>query len=110
MARILITSLAFCLLLLSTGKSFAIGDTPRSDGGHDVMSMQPCDMAMAETCIDMDSGTGLFSHFHCHLNVTCLITDYSSISLAALPSPNYKYRFSSKVHIQALSTKPPQST
>lgn len=108
MVRILITSLAFCLLLLSVGKSYASVDTPASHGGHDVMSMHACDMAMAG---DADSASaGVFSHFQCHLNMTSLITVYAAIGLTVLPSPDYQYQFSSKVHIQALSTKPPQST
>jgi len=106
MARILITSLALCLLLLSAGKSYASAGVPVSNGSHDVVSMQTCNAAMAEGCDDMD-GAGFFSHFHCHLNMTSLITDYSSIGLMGLPSPNYNYQFSINVHIQALSTKPP---
>ena len=108
MARILITSLAFFLLLLSVGKSYASIDTPVSNGGHDVMHMHACGIAMAG---DADSaGADLFSHFQCHLNMTSLITVYAAIGLTAMPSPNYQYHFSSKVHIQALSTKPPQLT
>jgi|TARA_B110000091_G_C13561963_1_gene368928 hypothetical protein len=108
MARILITSLAFCLLLLSVGKSYASIDTPVSNGGHDVMHMHACGIAMAG---DADSaGADLFSHFQCHLNMTSLITVYVAIGLTAMPPPNYQYHFSSKVHIQALSTKPPQLT
>ena len=106
MARILITSLAFCLLLLSVGKSYASVDTPVSNGGHDVMCMHVCDRVMAG---DADSAS-VFSHFQCHLNMTSLITVYAAIGLKTLPSPNYQYHFSSKVHIQALSTKPPQLT
>jgi hypothetical protein len=114
MTRILITSLALCLLLLSAGKSYASANSaslgaPASTGGHDVMSMQVCNTGMEEACDDMHGGSaGLFSHFHCHLNMTSLVTGYSSIGLTGLPSPNYNYQFSSKVHIQALSTKPPQ--
>jgi len=108
MARILITSLALCLLLLSAGKSYASAGVPVSNGSHDVVSMQTCNVAMAEGCDDIDSGgAGLFSHFQCHLNMTSLIADYSSMGLMGLPSPNYKYQFSINVHIQTLSTKPP---
>ena len=81
---------------------------PVSSGNHDVMSMQTCNVPMAEACDDVGSGgAGLFSHFHCQLNMTSLITDYSSVGLIDLPAPDYKYQFSSNVHIQTLSTKPP---
>jgi hypothetical protein len=107
MARILITSLALCLLLLSAGKSYASAGVPESNGSHDVVSMQTCSVAMEKGCDDMDSGgAGMFSHFQCHLNMTSLIADYS-MGLMGSPSPNYVYQFSINVHIQALSTKPP---
>jgi hypothetical protein len=111
MARILITSLALCFLLLSAGKSYANANlgAPASNGDHDVVNMQECNMTLAEACDDADCGSaGLFSHFNCHLNMASLVTSYSSIGLTGLPSPNYNYQFSSKVHIQALFTKPPQ--
>jgi len=113
MARIFITSLALCLLLLSAGKSYANANSvnlgaPVSAGVHDVTSMHGGNMDMGEACDDMDgSSAGVFSHFHCHLNMTSLISGYASIGLTGLPSPNYNYHFSSKVHIQTLSTKPP---
>ena len=103
MARILITSLALCLLLLSAGKSYASAGVPASSGSHDVVSMQACNVA--EACVDMDKD--LFSHFQCHLNMASLITYYSSTGLIGLPSPDYKYQFSINVHIQTVSTKPP---
>ena len=103
MARIFITSLAICLLLLSAGKSYASAGVPASNGSHDVVSMQECNVA--EVCVDMESG--LFSHFQCHLNMASLITYYSSTGLIGLPSPDYKYQFSINVHIQTVSTKPP---
>ena len=109
MVRILVTSLAFCLLILSAGKGYAVTDIPVSHGDQEVMSVQACNMSMAATCGDMDSGGELFSHFNCHLNMTSLISGYSTVGLMGLPSPNYKYQFSSKEHIQALATKPPQS-
>jgi hypothetical protein len=111
MARILITSLALCFLLLSAGKSYANAnlDAPASNSDHHVVNMQVCNMTLAETCEDAEGGSaGLFSHFNCHLNMSSLVTGYYSIGLTDLPSPNYNYQFSSKVHIQALSTKPPQ--
>jgi hypothetical protein len=108
MARFLITSLALCLLFLSAGKSYASAELPLVNGNHDVMSTHTSNETMAQGCDDIGSGgADLFSHFNCHLNMTSLITNYSSIGLMDLPSPNYIYQFSSNVHIQALSTKPP---
>ena len=109
MTRTLITTLAFCLLIISAGKGYANIETPLFNGFSDAMSTHVSDMKMVETCDHMDSsGAGFFSHFHCHLNMTSLVTQYSSIGLMELPVPNYQYHFSSKVHIQTLSTKPPQ--
>ncbi|MBT4997380.1 MAG: hypothetical protein HOH40_10205 [Oceanospirillaceae bacterium] len=111
MNRTLITTLAFCLLIISAGKGYANIDMPLFNGVSDVMSTHVSDMKMAESCDHMDSsGGGVFSHFHCHLNITSLVTQDASIGLMELPVPNYQYHFSSKVHIPTLSTKPPQFT
>ena len=111
MTRTLITTLAFCLLIISAGKGYANIDTPLFNGVSDVMSTHVSDMKMAESCDHMDSsGAGFFSHLHCHLNMTSLVTQDASIGLMELPVPNYQYHFSSKVHIPTLSTKPPQFT
>jgi len=110
MIRILIASLALCLLLLSAGKSYAHADALAFSGAHDMSAMHTCTAAMADLCDDMDTSDGLFSHFNCHLNITALVSGYSSIGLMGLSSPSYRYHFSSKVHIQALVAKPPQLT
>ena len=110
MARFLITSLALCLLFLSAGKSYASAELPLVNGNHDVMSTQHVMRLWHKAVMIWVVDGGFFSHFHCHLNMTSLITDLFSIGLVDLPSPNYIYQFSSNVHIQALSTKPPQFT
>jgi len=110
MARVFITSLALCLLLLSAGKSYAHADALASNASHDMSAMHTCTVAMADLCDDMDTSDGLFSHFNCHLNITALVSGYSSIGLMRPSSPSYRYHFSSKVHIQTLVAKPPQLT
>ncbi|HIG37516.1 MAG TPA: hypothetical protein EYQ12_08515 [Oceanospirillaceae bacterium] len=108
MARIFITSLALCLLLLSAGKSYAGANIPDHHNSHAMMDVQTCHMQMEQTCEGMDAGGDFFSHFQCHLNMISMISGYSAIGLTGLPAPNFDYRFISKVHIQALTTKPPK--
>ena len=109
MNRMLITLLAVCLLLISVGKSYANADISLPHLGDNVVSTHGCHLDMTEACDTMhNSCAGFFSHFHCHLSMTSLITHYSSIRLMGLSAPNYHYHFSSKVYIQALSAKPPQ--
>jgi hypothetical protein len=37
-----------------------------------------------------------------------LVSGYADIGLAVLPTPHFDYRFISKIHIQALTTKSPK--
>ncbi len=100
MNRFLITSLAGCLLLISVGKSYANADTSVLHVSNDLVSAHVCDFKMTEACNSMHtSSASFFSHFHCHLNLTSLVTHYSSIGLMGLSAPNYKYHFSCKVYI-----------
>lgn len=108
MARIFITSLALCLLLLSVGKSYAGANMPVPQDSHAMMDVQTCHMQMAQACDGMDAGDDFLSHFQCHLNMISMISGYAGIGLTDLPAPLFDYRFITKVHIQALTTKPPK--
>ena len=110
MIRILIASLALCLLLLSAGKMYASVNVPVSSDAHNVMHTQACNEVMTQGCDAMGGDGGFFSHFHCHLNMTSITSSAFSMGLVELSSPNSTYQFSSKVYIQTLSTKPPQVT
>lgn len=89
---------------------YASVNVPVSSVGHDVMHTQVCSEVMTQGCDVMGSDDGFFSHFHCHLNMTSIISNAFSIGFMGLSSPNSTYQFSSKVYIHTLSTKPPQST
>lgn len=88
---------------------YASVNVPVSSDAHNVMHTQACNEVMTQGVM-LWVVTVVFSHFHCHLNMTSITSSAFSMGLVELSSPNSTYQFSSKVYIQTLSTKPPQVT